>query len=1126
MNDADRSLILMDEPYICCLFMFRMPKQFLRYFVFFLFACCGCYNRHKDTYVPPADPLFTQLDKSYTGIDFRNDLKEEAGFNVFNYRNFYNGGGVGIGDINNDGLADIYFTSNMGKNRLYLNKGNMQFEDITASAGVGGTKGWSTGVSLVDINGDGLLDIYVCNSGNIEGDDRANELFINQGNVTFKEEAAQYGLEEKQALTTHAAFFDYDLDGDLDCYILNNSVRRIGSFGYDKNIRTTRHLQGGHKLFRNDHGKFTDVSEQANIYGSEISFGLGVNIADLNGDHWPDIYINNDFFEKDYLYINQRNGTFKEAIEDYLGHISLASMGADIADINNDGLPEIFTTEMLPEDDYRLKTLTKFEDYDFFNAKVKGDFYYQYMQNALHLNNGDLTFSEIAFLSHTAATDWSWGALIFDLDNDGWKDIFVCNGIYKDITNQDFIDFLANDRNNIQVLAEGKFDFREFLDSLGSRPIPNYVLINQRDLTFSNRSYELGLGMPGYSNGAAYGDLDNDGDLDIIVNNVNMDCFVYRNNTSLKNNNHYLKIRLQGEGMNTYGVGARVSVHINHEKRELYQVLSRGFQSSSDPVLNFGLGEQKHIDSVVISWPDLLQQTLYHVPVDTVITVRQREAKVKFVQPPAAIPLYQEVSTAKITGASAHRENSFIDFDKERLIPRMISTEGPKCAVADVNGDGLDDFFVGGARNDSGKLFIQQRDGSFTRSMQKVFAIANDYDQTGVVFLDADNDGDNDLLVVYGGNEDKDANAGMQPTLYLNDGKGNFSMAPDRFKDISLTASCAVVADVNADGYADVFIGGRVVPGKYGVNPRSYLLINNGAGTFTDQTSSLAPDLQHIGMVTDAAWVDTDGDNIKELIVVGDWMPVTIFKSTGGTFVKKELPVSNGWWNCIRVADLNNDGAPDLVLGNLGLNSKIRGDVSHPVELYVKDFDGNGQSESILCYYKSDSVSYPLPLRGDLIMQVPELKNKFIRYADYAGKTIHSIFTGKELRDALMQKANQLQTCIALNDGKGNFTLTALPVHAQFSPVYSALVGDLDGDGQKDILLGGNFYGVKPEIGRYDASYSCFLKGDGKGNFNFLPNNVTGMIVKGEVRDIIQLPRGILFVKNNDRLQLFEKKRK
>ena len=1104
--------------------MLCLPKN-----IFILFAALiffpSCYK--KDDYKEPNDPLFVQLPSTQTGINFRNDLKDDAKFNVFNYRNFYNGGGVAIGDINNDGLADIYFTSNMGKNRLYLNKGNWKFEDITEQAGVMGTKAWSTGVTMADVNGDGLIDIYVCNAGNIEGDDKENELFINQGNLRFKEEAKQYGLAD-DGLTTHATFFDYDLDGDLDCYILNNSYRSVASFGYTRNLRNIRSPKGGHKLYRNDNGKFVDVSEKAGIYGSEIGFGLGISVADVNGDNWPDIYVSNDFFEKDYLYINQKDGTFKEKIEDYTGHLSLASMGSDIADVNNDGLPDIFTSEMLPENDIKLKSNIRFEDYDIYNAKIKGDFYNQYIQNCLHLNNGDSTFSEIAFLSNTAATDWSWGGLFFDFNNDGWKDLFVCNGIYKDITNNDYLDFFADEKMKKRVAAEGKFNYEEFLSPAPSNPVANYALVNNKSLFFNNEAYALGLGKPGFSNGAAYGDLDNDGDLDLVVNNVNNECFIYRNYTSEKTKAHYCKVKFEGQGMNRFGIGSTVKVYAQNQVFTQYEMLSRGFESSVDPVMNFGLGDINKIDSVVVVWPDFKKQTLRNVSVNTSIVVKQGDAIDKFSAPVnAGTSLYVNVSKETVKGFAMHAENYYIDFDKERLLPHLISMEGPKCAKADVNGDGREDFFIAGAKSDSGKLFLQNAAGQFIRAKQSAFDKANPADEIGVCFFDADGDNDIDLLVVYGGNEDLPASSNLHPILYLNDGKGNYSTSSQNLPGITTNASCVRAADVDGDGDMDLFIGGRSISGAYGLNPKSFILVNNGKGQFEELTDQIAPGLKEIGMVTDAIWQDVNNDHRMDLIIVGEWMPLTIFYNDGKKLAKNEVAFSNGFWNCIKAADVDGDGDMDLLLGNLGLNSKIKGDQQHPVELYTKDFDNNGQTESILTYYKSDSVSYPMPLKMELTNQLPYLKKKFLKYSDYAGKTINQVFTLEELKGAIVKKAFQMQSCIAINDGKGHFTLKPLPIRAQFSPIYAFLFDDLDGDNMPDILCGGNFFGVKQEIGRYDASYTDFFKGNGKGEFSFLPNKETGIIIKNEIRDILKIKtvKGevLIFAKNNDPVEIYRR---
>jgi hypothetical protein len=1105
-----------------------MKRKTSRVILFFFWSSIfmvACRSKEPN---PPANPLFQLMPSSQTGIDFNNKVVDTKDFNVFKYRNFYNGGGVAIGDVNNDGKPDIFFTSNQGKNRLYINKGNWQFEDVTDKAGVGGIHKWHTGVTMVDINGDGWLDIYVCNSGEIAGDDRANELYINQKDGTFKEEAHQYGLDDK-GLTTQVAFFDYDHDGDLDCFVLNNSYRPIESFGYDRNLRNIRDPRGGHRLYRNDNGHFTDVSEQAGIYGSEIGFGLGVTISDVNNDGWDDIYVSNDFFERDYLYINQHDGTFKEAITDETGHISLSSMGSDIMDINNDGWPDIFTTDMLPENDFRLKTTTRFDDYNVQNAKLRNDFHHQFTSNCLQLNNGDGTFSEIAQLAGVDATDWSWGALGFDFNNDGWKDLFVSNGINKDLTNQDFLDYFGSEEVINQVRHNG-FDYKEPLSKMPSTPISNYGFVNQKNLIFKNQSFDLGLATPSFSNGAAYGDLDGDGDLDLVVNNENMEAFVYRNMTSERKQAHYLKVKLEGKSPNTLGLGSRVTIYTKGSKQMLEQMPTRGFESSMEPVLNFGLGEFTAVDSLIVWWPNMKMQVLKNIAADTVLILKQVEAKADLLLPVnAPVTLYKNVTASAISGNIRHNENLFSDFDEEPLIPKMLSTEGPKLAIGDVNGDGLADFFLGSAKGDTAKLFIQQPDGSFLQKKEFVFAQDKDNEDVGAAFFDADNDGDLDLVVASGGNQDKPGSPNLLVRLYINDGKGNFTRSFSGWPLISINASCVRPINIDGQGNTDIFIGARSQPGAYGVIPASVLLHNDGHGHFTDVTHTMAPDLLHLGMVTDAQWADVDGDGKKELIVVGDWMPVTILKFKDGQLKKiSEVAHSSGWWNCVTITDIDGDGHLDLVAGNFGLNSRIKADVEHPARLYTGDFDKSGRSKCIPVYYKTDGKAYPYYLRGDMVSQMPMLKKKFLKYSAYAGKPIDEVFTKDQLNEATVLQVDQTQTSVFLNDGKGNFIVQPLPIAAQFSPVFAILVADLNGDGIKDIFLGGNFFGLKPEVGRFDASYGTTLIGDQHHRFIPMKTSISGLFIKGEVRDIQQIntPKGndIIVARNNDSLQIFQKR--
>jgi hypothetical protein len=1082
--------------------------------------------------------LFTLMPASVTHAGFINDLDYEKQlrekFNIYKFRNFYNGGGVALGDINNDGLPDIFMTSNMGTNKLYLNKGNFVFEDISGKAGIEG-KGWSTGVSFADVNGDGLTDIYICRSGNSTGDESRNELFINDGDLTFTESSKEYGIDEL-GNSTQGVFFDYDKDGDLDLYLLKNFPKAIGSFNLKENQRAVRDSLGGHRLFRNEGNNFKDVSAKAGIYGSTIAFGLGVTVGDINQDGWMDIYVSNDFFERDYIYINNHDGTFRETLTDMMGSVSAASMGGDMADINNDHFPEIFTTDMVPEHDDRLKTKTTFDSWDSYKSNVDNGYHHQFTRNMLQLNNTDGTFSEIGRLAGVYATDWSWGSLMTDLDNDGLKDIFVANGIFKDLTDQDYIQYFTN-RDMVMSIISGKdVNYRKLIDAIPSVKIPSYAFKNMGNFKFRNMASEWGLGTPSFSNGSAYGDLDNDGDLDLVINNVNMPMFIYRNESNIKlPENHYLKIILKGEGRNTDAIGAKVTA--KHKGKLVYieQMPMRGYLSTVDPRPNLGLGSLTMIDSLIVEWPDSRTTLMTDVKTDQILTLYQKDAGAMSIsvadQVKPVNKYFEDISKDNMIDFF-HKEIDFNDFERDPLLYQMMSTEGPRMCKGDVNGDGLEDIYICGSKGQAGAMMIQQKNGAFLQVDKALFEADKISEEMDCDLFDADSDGDLDLYVACGGNEFPESSSALSDRLYFNDSKGHFVKSDQVLPAGKYeSTSCVRSADFDKDGILEVFVGIRLKPFAYGIPVNGYILENDGKGRFANVTSQVAPELSSIGMIRDMIWEDVDGDGDTDMIIAGDWMSLKIFINENGKFKEKTdafgQQKTNGWWNSLAGGDFNGDGYIDFVAGNHGLNSRFKASPDKPVSMYVSDFDLNGTEEQIICAFDGDK-SYPLALKHDLTRQIPELARKYPTYESYKNQQITDIFTPEQLKNTIVLDACLMETSVFINDGKGNFRMQQLPVETQFSPVYSTEVGDYNGDGYQDILLGGNLYNVKPEYGRYDASYGAMLSGNRHGGFTFIPAKLSGLHLNGEVRDIkeIKTMKGNILVvaRSNDALQVFKVK--
>ncbi|MDB5287477.1 MAG: RNA-binding protein [Mucilaginibacter sp.] len=1075
-------------------------------------------------YIIAQQPLFKLLAGKETGINFSNDIIESESLNVLSYEYFYNGGGVAVGDINNDGLQDLMFTGNMKPNKLYLNLGGLKFQDITKQASpelAGRSNAWKTGVTMADVNGDGLLDIYICYSGKTDNATRSNQLFINKGNNKFKEEAKAYGLADP-GYSTQAAFFDYDNDGDLDMFLLNHNIKKIDNMEMARYKNETDEL-ASNKLFQNNNDHFTDVSKNAGIVQNPLTFGLGVAIADINNDGWPDIYVTNDYNEPDYIYINTHDGKFVERSKEMLRHMSHFSMGVDIADFNNDALPDIITLDMLPEDNHRQKSLQLQENYESFALMQTQGLYKQYMRNMLQLNNGDGTFSEIGQLAGVSNTDWSWCPLIADLDNDGYKDIFVSNGYLRDYTNKDFLRYWG-DYKIKKAMAREPYLLMDLVMAMPSTVLPNYVYKNNHDLTFTNKQLDWGLNQPSISSGAVYADLDNDGDLDLVINNINQPASIYQNTSREINNTSYLAIKLKGKGKNTNAVGAKVFLYA--DKNIQYQEVNqnRGYLSCVSTTLNFGLGNQSKIDSVKIIWPDRTSQLITSVKINQLLTINENSSenidklalhsiKTVFTKANSFIDFKPELVTIN-------------DFKRQLLMLFMYSSTAPVITKADVNNDNLEDLFISGDNDSAGKIYIQQAGGQF-KIMELTGGNKENIGTTSAaVFFDANGDGKPDLYIAKGGYALYEPNTvALQDELYLNEGNGRFVLSASALPLLNASSkSCVKPCDYDGDGDIDLFVGGRVIPGQYPLAPESYLLLNDGSGKFT--TVSIA--FNKIGMVTDAQWIDLNSDNRKDLVLCGEYMPVTILINTPKGFIDKTADYFNaplkGFWFKIAFADVDGDGKPDLIAGNLGLNTQMHVSDKEPAELYFADFDKNSSIDPFFnCYVQGKS--YPFVSRDELNEQIYPMRRKFHSYKEYADATINDIFNADDLAKAGKLTVNETKTRLYLNKNN-KFIEADLPIQAQFAPVTQIIINDFDHDGKTDLLLLGNRSDNRLKLGSMDANYGCLLKGDGKGGFIYLNQALSGLSVTGDVKSALEIKIGglsyLLIGTNDGPLQFYK----